>query len=141
MPTVIACVIAAPVGYLCVRRLRAALAFSVLLAGLGGLALTGREGLAIAAVALTGVMIALLPSAAETDVEMEIDELEVAQARAELALEGLAGQPGGALHEDLAIGALLSAIAAVDREEQIAGFRQAEQIALKGRQVVASDLR
>lgn len=64
--------------------------------------------------------------------------VERAQRAAEEDLEALAGTPGAAYHEDLAIAALLSAIESRDPDEQLAGFREAGQLARQGLRAAAA---
>ena len=135
MPSLILATSALLAGYAMARLLPRPLAFSVALVGL---TLAGFMASApVIAGLVAGLMVAVLVTwSARRGARGGRDELADAQKRAENEIEGLEGLPGGAMHEELAIGALLAAIGANDPAEQLAGFREAEQLARQGRQTL-----
>lgn len=136
MTTLLLMIALAPTGLVVARRAPGALALATACLVVPGTALMVGypPALALAAGLLIGGAIRLLVALRAGSG----DEISRAQARAEAAVEELAGKPGGALHEDLAIGALLEAIGASNPQEQLAGFRQAEQLARRGQQALTA---
>lgn len=118
-------------GFSAVRLLPSVAALSALVVAVPAAALL--SGALAAVVIAAGAALAVAMRSRVRSEEGEGDQLLLAQREAEAAVDLLAGVPGTAAHEDMAIAALLSAIEAVDPDEQLAGFREATQLARQGR--------